>query len=344
MNQTQDIDSRGQMEVPSRSNPRARPAFTLIEVLVVVAIIALLIAILLPSLSRAREQARATICKTSQRQIVLGTQQYTTEHKRLPGTQSVFYEQGVFGHAYGFPPYPGEDPRVTNWVWDGAASNTGYGVAGSPARLDPRYIRDVPRRGTIFKYVRDDKLYLCPSDKPGESNETPAGGGGDGRSSYSMNAYLGYINPDQMAATPRRYKPPNYNVLLSANEPAKRWSPSDMFIFVEEHPRWFKQSNLEGNFNYQDKISTRHLLSRSPDPSQPSGNTAVAEKSGSGRTNVAYVDGHVDFPIFNGLADAGTLFHKIGMPVDLAPTGIDSSTVYANFLREFMHEIKKRPW
>lgn len=51
-----------QSRLPAVRPPAVRPAFTLIEVLVVAAIIALLISILLPSLARARNQARSTVC------------------------------------------------------------------------------------------------------------------------------------------------------------------------------------------------------------------------------------------------------------------------------------------
>ena len=54
--------------------------FTLIEVLVVVAIIGLLIAILVPALSAAKEQARRTVCATSQKQIITAVHMYSMKY------------------------------------------------------------------------------------------------------------------------------------------------------------------------------------------------------------------------------------------------------------------------
>lgn len=68
---------------------KSKKAFTLIELLVVVAIIALLIAILLPSLARAREMARRSMCASNLRQIGLAMIQYAqTNNESFPKVNS----------------------------------------------------------------------------------------------------------------------------------------------------------------------------------------------------------------------------------------------------------------
>lgn len=61
--------------------------FTLVELLVVIAIIALLVSILLPALSRAREQARISVCSSNQRQLSVALHLYAEDYdEHLPGT------------------------------------------------------------------------------------------------------------------------------------------------------------------------------------------------------------------------------------------------------------------
>ena len=57
-----------------------KKAFTLVELLVVIAIIALLMGILLPSLSMAKSQSRAIICRSNIRQILLANIGYSIEN------------------------------------------------------------------------------------------------------------------------------------------------------------------------------------------------------------------------------------------------------------------------
>lgn len=58
-----------------------RPAFTLVELLVVMSIIGLLVAILLPALGAARDAARVSACKNNLRQFGIGLHAYAEKHQ-----------------------------------------------------------------------------------------------------------------------------------------------------------------------------------------------------------------------------------------------------------------------
>ena len=136
--------------------PGTRRAFTLIELLTVIAVIMLLISILMPSLGRAREMARRTVCLANLRAV---------------GQGCLTYASGSNSH---FPCWG--DPTRTMaaafngigdaWDWDGVSAKTFSGAAAPTTS-------PVSNTRNLWKLVQmqagDPKTFLCPSD--GESNE-----------------------------------------------------------------------------------------------------------------------------------------------------------------------------
>jgi prepilin-type N-terminal cleavage/methylation domain-containing protein/prepilin-type processing-associated H-X9-DG protein len=108
-----------------------RPAFTLVELLVVVGIIAVLIAILLPAMARARDQARRTQCMAQLRNMGQSIWMYAGENKgKIPQHAST-----------GPQPY---------WLWDVAFPTR-------DAMVKP------PQEGQILPAGGARQVLYCPS-------------------------------------------------------------------------------------------------------------------------------------------------------------------------------------
>ncbi len=152
---------------------RPRSAFTLIELLVVVAIIALLISILLPSLSKARAQARATVCASRISQLCKALLLYAEDHEETPPFMGRGWED--HDNVIGGGTWPDDNPisielwaRWEDWIMPDMPDYWGLAQEDWP---DPHAS---VRNGSLYRYTRFDDMYRCPDFQriTGKSQDT----------------------------------------------------------------------------------------------------------------------------------------------------------------------------
>jgi len=172
-------------------------AFSLLELLVVIAIVALLTGILLPSLSRARDAARATRCLAQERQLGLAWTMYAADYRDFVVPAADFASASI---ATG---------EVVYW----------FGTAGTSTAVPDA------TRGPMFAYfpavLREQSALECPAQ--GWGTYRPQGNAKAPTTTLGYNGY--YLTPART---------PGYADAI-ASRPWQRLStvqrPSEVFVF-----------------------------------------------------------------------------------------------------------------
>ena len=148
----------GKRKGPALLSPKDEEGFTLVELLVVIAIIALLMAVLLPALSKARRQAKRIICLGNMRQLVTAWLAYADnfDGKIVNGGQAI--SPGSYGGV--------KEPFWCTPLCPIAATDE----VGTFATERYDWTLSLPyaerlsllRRGALFKYAANEKMYRCP--------------------------------------------------------------------------------------------------------------------------------------------------------------------------------------
>ena len=150
-----------------------KKSFTLLELIIVIAIIGILITLLLPSLSKARNEAKAVLCCNNQRQLSIGNLRHSNDNN------------GGFVKTQHTSPgiYTGWEYKLKKYLGNDYISKRGVGKSVGGIALCPAY------EDLQFQYVKSGASVTQQPEFGNDANGAPSRGRKE-YMSYGINQFL----------------------------------------------------------------------------------------------------------------------------------------------------------
>lgn len=221
----------------------------------------ILAAVALPAIGSSRNRSNQEVCSDNLRALMRATQLYAEDHRdEFPMVTHGGDAQA--GQPINYANRSSNRPWVTGWLdWNTSPANTNTAFL-----VDSRY-------AVLGGYTRDPRLYKCPSDTLLSGPQRARGWTSRSRS-YSANGVIGRGNK---APSDGLFNAEKFFYRFSDVD---RPSPSQLYVFIEEHP-----DSINDGAILNSQLSLRWIdLPAAHHPTVSTNNSS----------NVVFVDGHVE--------------------------------------------------